>query len=138
MRTYKLKIGDSAFTIAVKRFSGGTVELEVDGTPYTVTVEEIHSEADAPGPMKPPAQALRAPRPAAGREAGSVTAPIPGQILEVFVSEGDSVTDGQPVLKMEAMKMETVIHAAKGGTVAAVRVHAGDAVTQGQELMVIG
>lgn len=69
--------------------------------------------------------------------AGSVTAPIPGQVLEVKVVEGEAVKAGQPLLVMEAMKMENVVNAPVAGKVGSIRAHAGDAVSQGQELLVI-
>jgi biotin carboxyl carrier protein len=66
-----------------------------------------------------------------------VTAPIPGSILSVYVKVGDTVAAGEPLLKMEAMKMENEINARIGGTVTAVNVQEGDSVSQGQELVLV-
>lgn len=143
MRTYRLTINDRTFSIAVRSFSSEAAELDVDGTLYNVRVDRVISDAEASTPSRraasipPVGLKSTAPARSSTTEAGAVTAPIPGLILEVFVREGDEVTSGQPVLKLEAMKMETVINAPSAGTIGTLRVRAGDAVSQGQELMVI-
>ncbi len=149
MRRYELDIEGKHFSVDVLSFSATTAELEVDGTRYTVRVEDVVTEGGSPFPSatarpfaRPePESAAKAPpaRPVGvGTHPGSVTAPIPGQILEILVREGDEVRKGQPLLKMEAMKMENVVNAPVAGTVAQIRCNPGDAVTQGQELVVIG
>jgi glutaconyl-CoA/methylmalonyl-CoA decarboxylase subunit gamma len=149
MRKYDLTINDKAFSVTVKSFSTEAAELEVNGATYRVRVDQIIADTRRPIPTKRPAGStspVRAAGPAAAAPtaapvaggAGSLTAPIPGQILAVFVKVGENVTAGQPVLKMEAMKMENVINAHVGGTVSAVQVAPGDAVSQGQELIIIG
>jgi biotin carboxyl carrier protein len=67
-----------------------------------------------------------------------VTTPLPGTILDVFVNVGDQVKAGQRVVLLEAMKMENNIEADTDGTVTAVEVRKGDAVLEGQTLVVIG
>lgn len=158
MRRYELDINGKHFSIAVHEFSSRRAELEIEGMRFTVSVRDIVSEGEQPEPMRVAATAR--PVPSAGTPArpvapgpgrgtglggagaspgvGSVTAPIPGQILAVLVKEGDAVTAGQPLVKLEAMKMENMIIAPVAGTVGAVSVNVGDAVTQGQELLVIG
>lgn len=69
---------------------------------------------------------------------GHVTTAMPGNIVEVLVSEGDTVSAGQAVLIAEAMKMETEVHANIAGTVKAVYVSKGDRVTPGEVLIEIG
>ncbi|MFW6206162.1 MAG: biotin/lipoyl-containing protein [Gemmatimonadota bacterium] len=142
MRRYELEINGKAFTITVRDFSAGKAELEIDGTVYTVRVDDVVTEG-RPSPIQPkrrlsePASEPAASAvPAAGPE-GTVTAPIPGQVLEIKVSEGEKVQDGQPLLVMEAMKMENVITSPANGTVGKILVNTGDAVAQGRELMVI-
>lgn len=63
-------------------------------------------------------------------EQRELTAPMPGLVLSVLVSEGDTVETGQPLLVLEAMKMENELRAEMSGTVRAVRVQPGDAVTK--------
>ena len=69
---------------------------------------------------------------------GGLVAPMPGQILEVRVAEGDTVTEGQILVVMEAMKMEQHVKAPHAGVVADVRVAEGDQVEQnGAALLVV-
>ena len=62
---------------------------------------------------------------------GDVHAPMPGKVLQVLVEPGHAVEEGQPLLVLEAMKMENVIKATASGTVSEVPVHEGDAVEKG-------
>ena len=71
----------------------------------------------------------------AGKTSGNVKAPMPGKVLQVLVSEGDVVEEGQPLLVLEAMKMENVIKAAAQGEVKDVPVKEGQAVEKGALLV---
>lgn len=70
-------------------------------------------------------------------EGGSLTAPMPGKILEVYVSIGDTVKAGQSLMMMEAMKMEHRIVASHDGTVKAIHFNTGELVAQGAELLTL-
>ena len=83
-----------------------------------------------------PVAASSAPVPAAGGV--GVTAPLAGNIFKIVVKPGDVVASGDVVLVLEAMKMETEIRAASGGTVNQVLVHEGDAVDAGHTLITLG
>jgi glutaconyl-CoA/methylmalonyl-CoA decarboxylase subunit gamma len=156
MRRYELEINGKAVSIAVREYSSRRAELEIEGVRYTVAVRDVVTEGVEAKPLHLGATARAVPTalpaarpPGPGRGTGlggagaspgvgSITAPIPGQILAVLVKEGDEVAVGHPLIKLEAMKMENMIIAPVAGTVAAVSVNPGDAVTQGQELLVIG
>ena len=115
--------------------------ITVNGVAYDVTVEEGKSSAApaaraaAPAPAQASAPAA-APAPAATGAAGSiqVDAPMPGKILAVKKHVGDTVKAGDPILVLEAMKMENDIVAPKDGTVASINVSVGDAVESGATL----
>lgn len=119
--------------------------ITVNGTPYNVTVEEGTSSAapvasaPAPAPAAAPASQAApkaAPAPAA---AGSVKvdAPMPGNILDVKVSNGTAVKAGQVLVILEAMKMENEIVAPQDGTVASINVNKGDTVEAGQTIITL-
>jgi acetyl/propionyl-CoA carboxylase alpha subunit len=77
----------------------------------------------------------RHPEPGSAALAGSLVAPMPGHVLRVLVAAGDAVTAGQPLVVVEAMKMEHQVLAPAEGTVAAVHVAAGEQVDTGQVLL---
>ncbi|MDR8411192.1 biotin/lipoyl-binding protein [Nonomuraea sp. 3-1Str] len=79
----------------------------------------------------------RLPEPAERAAPGSLLAPMPGAVLRVEVKEGQRVDKGQPVLVLEAMKMEHRITAPATGTVSALRVAKGDQVEAGAVLAII-
>jgi len=123
--------------------------ITVNGTPYNVTVEEGAgapvAAAPVAAPVAAPAAAAPAPAPAAAPApatqgtAGSVKveAPMPGTILDVKVSVGDSVSSGSVLCILEAMKMENEIVAPQDGTVASVNVSKGDSVEAGQVIITL-
>ena len=119
--------------------------ITVNGTPYNVTVEEGAGAPVAAAPVAAPVAAApvaapaAAPAPAAQGTAGSVKveAPMPGTILDVKVSVGDSVSSGSVLCILEAMKMENEIVAPQDGTVASVNVSKGDSVEAGQVIITL-
>jgi len=106
-------------------------DVRVNGRSFTVEV----SESGAATRIEPAAATATAATPSAGQP---VPAPLAGTVFKVLVAPGDSVREGQPVLVLEAMKMETEVAAPLAGTVSSVRVKAGDAVSVGDELLAIG
>lgn len=125
--------------------------ITVNGTPYNVTVEEgagapvaaapvAAPTAPAAAPAPAPAAAPAAPAaPATQGTAGSVKveAPMPGTILDVKVSVGDSVSSGSVLCILEAMKMENEIVAPQDGTVASINVAKSDSVEAGQVIITL-
>ena len=71
-------------------------------------------------------------------ETTDVKAEMPGVVLRLLVSVGDSVDEGQSLLVLEAMKMEVRVNAPKSGTIADIAVATGDHVATGQLLAAIG
>ncbi|MCR4716653.1 MAG: biotin/lipoyl-binding protein [Lachnospiraceae bacterium] len=116
--------------------------ITVNGTTYDVTVEDQAGGAVAAAPVAAapaaPAAAPAAPaaKPASSGAAGSVTvnSPMPGKILSVKASAGQSVSKGDVLMVLEAMKMENEIVAPSDGTVASINVSEGASVEAGDLL----
>ena len=69
--------------------------------------------------------------------AGRLTAPMPGRVTQLMVEPGVSVRRGQPLIVIEAMKMEHMVTAPADGVVEAVRCAPGDLVEEGAELIAL-
>ena len=113
--------------------------VTVDGVPEEVLVETLEEvPTDSAAEKK---SAVRSGggggRPRASKP-GQVTTAMPGTVVEVLVSQGQEVKSGDPVLVVEAMKMESEIQAPIDGTVVGVLVAKGDAVTPDEVLIEIG
>ncbi len=112
----------------------GVYTVEVEGRQYTVKVNE---GGDVTGIKSLGGAVAHAPVPASGDPANSlpVPAPLAGNIFKVLVKPGDRVTEGQKIMVLEAMKMETDVSTPSAGIVTEVSVKEGDAVTVGQTLL---
>ena len=130
---------DSPNVVVVRDEKQGRLRVEVDGRPRLVHVAKSgdawwihmdghthvvhHHERGSPGPSA---------------NEGSLTAPMPGTILEILVKEGQRVREGQTLLVVEAMKMEHRIQAPKAGEVTKVHYEQGERVDMGSVLIEIG
>jgi acetyl-CoA/propionyl-CoA carboxylase biotin carboxyl carrier protein len=119
-----------------------SVPVEVDGRRFDVKVWLPEAPVVPAGGAPATGAKARKPRSAAGGAGGAagsgeVASPMQGTIVKTLVSVGDSVEAGQPVVVLEAMKMENHVNAEKAGTVSEVRVSAGDTVGTGDILVVI-
>lgn len=108
--------------------------LTVDGVPEEILIETLEELSPTSNGKPPAPKGSRRPRATAP---GHVTTSMPGTILEILVSEGDSVQAGDPVLITEAMKMETEIQAPISGRVQSIHVQKGDSVNPDETLIEI-
>ncbi|MDV5975883.1 UNVERIFIED_CONTAM: acetyl-CoA carboxylase biotin carboxyl carrier protein subunit [Streptococcus canis] len=127
-------------------------KITIDGKEYLVEMEEIGAPAQtampvqaAPAPAVPAATEPNpqvaeapAPQPTAVAGADAIPSPMPGTILKVLVAVGDQVAENQPLLILEAMKMENEIVASSAGTISAIHVSPGQVVNPGDGLITIG
>ena len=116
-----------------------TYTITVNGNVYNVTVEEGQTSgapAAAPvaAPKAAPEAAPKAAAPAASAGSVKVTAGAAGKVFKVEASVGQAVKAGDPVIILEAMKMEIPVVAPQDGTVASIDVAVGDAVEAGATL----
>lgn len=115
-RVYGCRVGEGA---------DGAFEVEAGGRTYAATLSD---------PKR-----LRGARASDGQDAGraQLAAQMPGRVVRVMVEAGQEVEAGQPVVVVEAMKMQNEMKAPKAGTVADVRVETGATVNAGDILVVI-
>jgi oxaloacetate decarboxylase alpha subunit len=120
----------AAAAVATPGQSASLYSVRVNGKSFQVEVAEDGQLSD----VRPVATAAV---PAAAAS-DAVKAVLAGNIFKVHVSPGEQVAEGQPLLVVEAMKMETAISAPKSGTVIDVYVSEGDVVSVGDPLVAIG
>ena len=129
-------------------------KIPIDGKTYLVEMEEIGgtpaAAAPTPAPAAAPTPAAETPAPApaaptpapatpaaASGEGEVVTAPMPGTVTKILVKSGDAVTENQPLMILEAMKMENEIVSPKAGTVGDIIATLNQSVNSGDGLISI-
>lgn len=118
-----------------------TYDVNVDGKVYRVEVAPsgtLTSVTPASGSQTQAQPQTKSAAPSASTSSQSIDAPLAGNVFKVLVRNGDSVSEGDVVMILEAMKMETEIRSAYTGTVTDITVGEGDAVTSGQPLILLG
>ncbi len=126
------QVEDATSAAPAKAAASGIYTVEVEGKAFVVKVSDGGdvSQLSAAAPV-----AAAAPAPAPTGAGTPVTAPLAGTIWKVLASEGQAVAEGEVLLILEAMKMETEIRAAQAGTVRGIAVKSGDAVAVGDTLL---
>lgn len=126
--------------------------ITIDGKQYDVQVEVLDDGQKAPAappvaapvqaaPVAPPPVAAPAPAPAAAPAPakasgpGDIPSPLTGRVVAINVQVGQAVKEGDCVVVLEAMKMNTNVCASRAGTVAAIKIAVGDAAEEGQTLI---
>jgi biotin carboxyl carrier protein len=146
MKKYKFTIEDRVYEVNIIDVEDNVADVEVNGRHYKVEVEKAIQQSKTPKLVRSevipstdvhPSIAKKTTPPVTKVE-GTINAPLPGIILDVFVKEGDEVKIGQRLLVLEAMKMENNIDSDKEGKVIEVKVRKGDSIMEGDILMVIG
>ena len=118
-----------------------TYDVNVDGRVYRVEVAPsgtLTSVTPASGSQTQAQPQTNSAAPSASTASQSIDAPLAGNVFKILVRNGDSVSEGDVVMILEAMKMETEIRCAYTGTVTDITVGEGDAVTSGQPLILLG
>ena len=145
MKEYKYKINGTIYKVGIGDIEGGIAEVEVNGTPYKVELEQKAAttiKVATPKPAAAPRTAtgekvIAKAAPAAAAGGTAVKAPLPGTVLDINVTVGQEVKAADTVVTLEAMKMENAIKAGVDGKVASISVAKGDAVLEGAVLVTI-
>ena len=129
---YVVKVNGKEYDVEVEKLGGPYQSLTrttayVQGVPVAVAPQPV--VAPAPAPVAPtPVAAAPAPAPVSSGTGADVTSPMPGKVFKLVAKPGDSVSEGQVIMILEAMKMENEIVAPQAGVVDAILVKEGDMV----------
>lgn len=146
MNEFKIKINGNDYNIVVSRTEDNQIDMEVNGQLFPVELEQAAKPVRITKPVNKPVETtvsapkVQVSKPVAAASSagkGSVKSPLPGVILEISVNVGDTVSTGQKLFVLEAMKMENTINSDKDGKVAEIKVQKGDSVLEGADLIVI-
>jgi biotin carboxyl carrier protein len=111
------------------------LRVNVEGKSYDVTVELLGEGAAVQLPVGPSA---KAPTPVSSAGEGEpVPSPLAGKVVSIAVSNGQRVSEGDELMILEAMKMNTHVYAPQSGTIESIQIQAGDSVEEGQSLVII-
>lgn len=148
MNKYEYKVQGVDYSVEIEEVEGNLAKVKVNGVSFEVELQQPINPAHeikkpkvaTPQPAAPrPAAPAPAPQPAAPAGSGTPTkSPLPGTITSILVKVGDKVNEGDPVVVLEAMKMQNNIEAECTGTITSVLVNQGDSVMEGTVLVTIG
>ncbi len=138
-RTVATEVNEVSVTALVHSATPDLVDLEIDGTRRVYLVNRVGADTyvDASDGSSALSEIPRFGDPEKLAPPGSLLAPMPGLVLRVLAEPGTVVTAGQPLLVLEAMKMEQTVSAPADGVVAELRAKAGEQVSTGQVLAVL-
>jgi glutaconyl-CoA/methylmalonyl-CoA decarboxylase subunit gamma len=132
---YDVEIGNVEDNNAQVTVNGSTFDIQIDRsivqqkTPKLIRAQELSQSESAKAKTNSPDVA---------KAGGTVKSPLPGTIIELHVKSGDNVKAGQIIITLEAMKMENRLLSDRDGVVQSINCTKGDAVMEGDVLMVIG
>jgi Pyruvate carboxylase len=140
MKKFKFTISGKPYEVEVQNIEGNIANVNVNGTNYSVEMEEQQMPKAAPvaRPTAKQATVKNAAPKAANASGVKIAAPLPGSVMQIFVKEGDVVKKGDKLLMYEAMKMENNLLAEADGTISAIKCRVGDNILQGDVLIIIG
>jgi biotin carboxyl carrier protein len=142
MKKFDFTINGNSYSVNLKEFEDEVAVLEVNGTEYRVEVQ-----LEKKKPLKTPKLVREKVQHSPGEgqirkkeslDGFPVFAPLPGNVLQLKVKEGDEVKKGDELLILEAMKMENHVLADEDGVVKQIKVKPGEAVLQNDILLTIG
>ena len=137
MRKFQVKVDGKVYEVEVEEVGGNESSTGTISVPQPVATK-VNEEPVSQKVVKPTSNPALIKVPTVVVAGEEVLAPMPGKVLQLKVSEGDSVKDGDILLILEAMKMENEIVANASGSIKKINVVLNDMVDIGDVLMVIG
>ncbi|HET6595885.1 MAG TPA: biotin/lipoyl-containing protein [Anaerolineales bacterium] len=138
---YRAALEAQTVDVEVSRVEDGKLDLLIDGKRVTAYVSSENTKrwvtVNGQTFLLTKSSSARSRGHGAQHTKGELTAPMPGQVRAVNVSEGEAVTKGQTLLVLEAMKMEIRVHAPQDGVVKKLFVKQGETVEREQSLLYV-
>lgn len=141
MKKFEFTIRGNKYDVEILNIEDGIAKVEVNGTKYNVEIHREVKQSKTPTLIRQEIKAERKDskiKKTVASKGFSVKSPLPGSIIKIMVKEGDTVKKGDPLLIMEAMKMENQVLSEKEGTITSIKVNVGDAVLQNDVLIEMG
>lgn len=139
MKQLRITVAGQTFDVTVETIGGTAPVAAAPAAPAPVAPAPVApAPAAAPAPVAAPAPTPAPAAPAAAGDGKPVPSPLSGKVVSLDVKPGTAVKEGDQLLTLEAMKMNTVIYAPSAGTVTSFAVVPGDTVTEGQTLAFLG
>lgn len=148
MRKFSFTINGNDYSVRVRRIEGDTASIELNGTPYNVKINNeikttktptvlVRKDVNTKSGDERVKENLQPISESKRPSARQIKSPLPGNVLKVNVSEGDSFKEGDILMVMESMKMENNILAERNGKITKVCAPVGKAVLQDEVLFEI-
>jgi biotin carboxyl carrier protein len=139
MKKFSFTINGNEYEVEIKKFENKKARVEVNGTCYNVELNEEKLTTKTPILVRSSIKRPKDSHKIQKSESATfiVKAPLPGNIMQIFVKVGDEVKKDDPLLLYEAMKMENKILCEKDGVITSVKVNPGDNVLQDDVLLEI-
>ncbi len=144
MKKFDFNINGDDYQVHIKSIDGDVAELEVNGTPYSVKIKQEMKTSKTPILVRKEAQSKSADKrvvenmspvsSGAKPSSKAIKSPLPGSVIKVSVTEGQSFKEGDVLMVMESMKMENNILAERSGKILKICAPAGSAVLQDEVL----
>ncbi len=147
MKKFDLVINNKHYVVEIENIGYENAEVIVNGTEFQVTINRDMNNVENNIPKivshfeenkdKVPKAQVTTPK-GVDTSMMNVKAPMPGLILQILVKVGDTVKSGQPVIKMEAMKMENEVRSPENGVVTEIHVNPQENVAEGEIMISLG
>ena len=142
-QSLRIIVNGKSYLVEVDDLTASPISVRVNGRPFNVEIKPLR-ESPVEGIVEPvaavplPAEIAAAPKAvgAPGPSVKEVIAPMPGNIMDIWVGVGDHVSYQQELCNLEAMKMKNSIRSPRDGVIAAVKVREGQTVAYGDVLFV--
>ena len=141
-KEFSISIDGHTYQVKVEELAGGELEVELDGSIHRISmVDTAGQEQPTPVPKTAkravPTPVLASTPPSRSVMSGTqeMSAPMPGDIVQIMVNIGDQVSVGQEICVLEAMKMKNILRSSNAGVVKSIEVSIGQSVNYGDVLV---